>query len=110
LETLYFSGFEFHSSENRVIGATGSCVKLTALENQLLLYFSSNPYVLCTRIEIAEKLYGRHRPSDRAVDILVTRLRKKLSRLSSTQPIRTEYRRGYVFEGEVSARPEAEQC
>jgi DNA-binding response OmpR family regulator len=61
---------------------------------------------LCTRDAIAEALYGSQRPSsDRAVDVIVTRLRKKLATLAgpvAQRLIKTEFRRGYVFVAEVS--------
>jgi DNA-binding response OmpR family regulator len=62
--------------------------------------------MLCTRDAIAEALYGPHRPnSDRAVDVIVTRLRKKICMLggpAAQRLIKTEFRRGYVFVAEVS--------
>jgi len=60
---------------------------------------------------LAEVLYGSRRPtSDRAVDVIVTRLRKKIVTLGGPPAqglIKTEFRRGYVFVAEVSlgARP-----
>jgi DNA-binding response OmpR family regulator len=62
---------------------------------------------LCTREALSDVLYGPYRPnSDRAVDVIVTRLRKKIAALAGPQAqglIKTEFRRGYVFVAEVSA-------
>lgn len=62
---------------------------------------------MCTREALAEALYGPHRPnSDRAVDVIVTRLRKKMTTLggaAAQRLIKTEFRRGYVFVAQVSA-------
>jgi DNA-binding response OmpR family regulator len=64
---------------------------------------------LCTRDALAEALYGSHRPnSDRAVDVIVTRLRKKIASLggpAAQRLIKTEFRRGYMFVAEVSHGP-----
>ena len=65
------------------------------------------PGTVCSRAEIAEILYGANRPSsDRAIDVVVTRLRKKLATLRGPDAdnlIKTEFRLGYMFTGDVSA-------
>ena len=110
-QPVLFSGLTLHSHENRLTGADGSTVKLTTSENRVLMHFVSNPWTLCTRDALAEALYGaRHPTSDRAVDVIVTRLRKKIVTLGGPAAqglIKTEFRRGYVFGAEVSlgARP-----
>lgn len=115
-QPVLFSGLTLLPHENRLIGADGSSAKLTTSENRVLVHFVSNPWVLCTRDALAEALYGPRRPSsDRAVDVIVTRLRKKIGALggpAAQRLIKTEFRRGYVFVAEVSlgaplATPEA---
>jgi len=105
-QPVLFSGLTLHPHENRLIGADGSTAKLTTSENRVLVHFVSNPWVLCTRDALAEALYGPRRPSsDRAVDVIVTRLRKKIGALggpAAQRLIKTEFRRGYVFVAEVS--------
>ncbi len=111
-QSVCFSGLMLHPHENRLIGADGSTAKLTTSENRVLVHFVSNPWTLCTRDALAEALYGPRRPtSDRAVDVIVTRLRKKFAALGGPDAqrlIKTEFRRGYVFVAEVSlgAAPE----
>jgi DNA-binding response OmpR family regulator len=104
-ESVEVGGMMFRPYENR-LSANGSTVKLTTAENRLLCHLVSRPRTVCSREEIAEILYGRHRPtSDRAVDVLVTRLRKKLAGLSGAAAqnlIKTEFREGYMFVGAVS--------
>jgi DNA-binding response OmpR family regulator len=72
----------------------------------VLVHFVGNPWALCTREALAEALYGPHRlNSDRAVDVIVTRLRKKMTTLggaAAQRLIKTEFRRGYVFVAQVS--------
>jgi two-component system, OmpR family, response regulator len=105
-QPVYFSGLTLYPHENRLVGADGSSIKLTTSENRVLVHFVSNPWTLCSRDALAEALYGPHRPnSDRAVDVIVTRLRKKIGALggpAGQRLIKTEFRRGYVFVTEVS--------
>jgi two-component system OmpR family response regulator len=104
--TIFFSGLTFHPHENLLIGPDRATIKLTTSENRVLVYFVSNPWGLCTRESLAETLYGPHRPnSERAVDVIVTRLRKKMTSLggpAAQRLIKTEFRRGYVFVAQVS--------
>ncbi len=101
-----FSGMTLHPHENLLIGEDGARIKLTTSENRVLLHFVSNPWILCTRDALAGALYGPHRPnSDRAVDVIVTRLRKKMASLGGAAAqnlIKTEFRHGYMFVAEVS--------
>src|SRR5271170_5248686 len=106
MQPVLFSGLTLHPHENRLVAADGSTAKLTTSENRVLVHFVSNPWTLCTRDALAEALYGPRRPtSDRAVDVIVTRLRKKIASLGipgAQSLIKTEFRRGYVFVAEVS--------
>jgi two-component system OmpR family response regulator len=106
LQMVSFAGLVLYPHENLLVGDNGGSAKLTTSENRVLLHFVSNPWTLCTRNAIAEALYGSRRPSsDRAVDVIVTRLRKKIAVLAgpaAQRLIKTEFRRGYVFVAEVS--------
>jgi two-component system OmpR family response regulator len=108
-QRVCFSGLTLHPHENLLLGPDGATIKLTTSENRALVYFVSNPWTLCTRNALAEALYGPHRPnSDRAVDVIVTRLRKKIGTLggpAAQRLIKTEFRRGYVFVAEVTGGP-----
>lgn len=101
LQTVAFADLTFYPHENLLVAPTGVRAKLTTSENRVLLHFVTNPWTLCTRDAIAEALYGPHRPnSDRAVDVIVTRLRKKIAELAgpaAQRLIKTEFRRGYMF-------------
>jgi two-component system OmpR family response regulator len=105
-QPVFFAGLTLHPHENLLIGAAGLTIKLTTSENRVLVYFVSNPWTLCTREALSEALYGPHRPnSERAVDVIVTRLRKKITSLGGPDAqrlIKTEFRRGYVFGAQVS--------
>jgi two-component system, OmpR family, response regulator len=105
-EPICFAGLTLYPHQNLLIGQDGSTIKLTTSENRVLVHFVSNPLALCTRDALAEALYGPQRPnSDRAVDVIVTRLRKKIGSLGGSAAqglIKTEFRRGYVFVAEVT--------
>lgn len=105
-QPFFFSGLTLHPHQNLLVGADGTSIKLTTSENRVLVHFVNNALTLCTRDALAEALYGPHRPnSDRAVDVIVTRLRKKIGALGGTAAqglIKTEFRRGYVFVADVS--------
>lgn len=106
--TLSFSGLKFRPRQNVVIGRNGEQARLTTAENRLLSHLVSNPWEVQTRVELAEALYGRHRPAtDRAIDVVVNRLRKKLDAIGEPAQhlVKTEFRRGYRFVSDVSAEP-----
>jgi two-component system OmpR family response regulator len=100
-QAVAFSGITFIPHEDLLVGDDGSSAKLTTSESRVLTHFLANPWTVCRRDEIAGTLYGRHLPnSDRAVDVIVTRLRKKMGTLAGApgqRLIKTEFRRGYVF-------------
>jgi two-component system, OmpR family, response regulator len=104
-----FAGMTFHPHQNRLLGAQDKIARLTSSESRLLSHFTSNPWTLHSRAEVGEVLYGQHRPtSDRAIDVVVNRLRKKLVSLcgpSGQNLIKTEFRRGYMLVADVSAVP-----
>jgi two-component system OmpR family response regulator len=109
-EALAFAGMTFQPDKNMLIGPNGSRVKLTTSENDVLSHLLSNAWTVCSRTEIGEILYGRHRPmSDRAIDVIVARLRKKLGSLcgpSVENLMQAKFRRGYVLAADVSTVPQ----
>jgi two-component system, OmpR family, response regulator len=109
-QTIAFSGMTFIPHEDLLIGDDGAVAKLTTSESRVLIHFVANPWIVCRRDEIAGSIYGRHLPnSDRAVDVIVTRLRKKLATLAGATAqrlIKTEFRRGYVFVADASVGAE----
>lgn len=90
-------------------GKDGALVELTRTEGCLLAHFLSKPGTLCTRQEIGGLLYGPDYPiGDRALDIVVNRLRNKLLLLGGPAGwclIKTEFRRGYALTADVMALP-----
>ncbi|HEY1794710.1 MAG TPA: response regulator transcription factor [Stellaceae bacterium] len=104
--TIAFGGLRFRPQQNIVLGDHGERIRLTSAENRLLSHLAANPWQVQSRAALAEALYGRHRPAtDRAIDVVVNRLRKKLDPIgdSARDLIKTEFRRGYRFVSDVSA-------
>jgi two-component system OmpR family response regulator len=100
---LQFSGFAFHPHRRFLRSPSGLRVPLTGAETDLLLIFCQNPQQLLSRQELINLTRGDDFAiSSRSIDLLVSRLRRKLSvddRL--TDPIRTVRADGYVFQAEV---------
>lgn len=103
-----FAGIVFRADETLLLGAGAAAVKPTTSENDSLTLLVSRARTVCSREDIATVLYGRqHRPnSNRAIDIIVNRLRKKLlgaGGKSAEAVVKTEFRRGYVLVADVVA-------
>jgi DNA-binding response OmpR family regulator len=97
-ECITFSGVSFRPHQNLIVGPDGRKARLTTAEGLLLGHFVANPWEIQTRSELAEVLYGKHRPAtDRAIDVVVNRLRTKLRSIGEAAEhlIKTEFRRGY---------------
>jgi two-component system, OmpR family, response regulator len=97
---IEFSGITFRPHQNLILGSDGKAIHLTTAESLLLTHFVNYPWEIQTRAALAEALYGKHRPAtDRAIDVVVNRLRTKLRSLGEATEhlIKTEFRRGYRF-------------
>jgi DNA-binding response OmpR family regulator len=105
-QNFSFAQMSFYPGRNLLAGENGSRVDLTSSEGRLLAYLLSKPWSLCTRNEIGTLLYGSgHSVGDRAIDVVVNRLRKKLAKAGGSdakQVIKTEFRRGYSLVADVA--------
>ncbi|HTT78187.1 MAG TPA: winged helix-turn-helix domain-containing protein [Stellaceae bacterium] len=103
--TLSFAGISLQEYGSCLAGPNGNAAKLTTSEARVLAHLMSKPLIVCSRGEIGEMLYGRHRPnSERAIDIIINRLRKKLITVAGPDGqnlIKTEFRRGYTLAAEL---------
>src|SRR6516225_460746 len=108
-ENFCFAGMRLYPRRNLLTGENGTSADLTSSEGRLLTYFVSKPWGLCTRNEIGELLYGpEHTVGDRAIDVIVNRLRKKLALVGGDDAehlIKTEFRRGYLLVSDVARLP-----
>lgn len=83
--------------ERRQVQCAGSVVELTSTEYELLVLLASEPHKVFDRDQILNKLRGHEAElHTRAVDILVSRLRKKLEPLDCIKTLRNA---GYTFAG-----------
>lgn len=107
---LLFAGVIFRPDKHALSDLSGASVRLTTVEHDLLSHLLSRPWAICGRSEIAEILYGRHRPkSDRAIDVTVARLRKKLVSLrgpAAENLVQTKHRWGYMMAADVAPVPQ----
>jgi DNA-binding response OmpR family regulator len=109
-DNFRFAGVCFYPGRNLLIGPAGNNLDLTTSEARLLTHFVSRPWTLCTRSEIGELLYGpEHSVGDRAIDVVVNRLRKKLvlaGGIDAEQLIKTEFRHGYLLAADAAKLPD----
>ena len=93
---LAFDGIEI-DLERRQVLRMGSAVELTGTEFELLALLASEPQKVFSRDDILNRLRGHEAELyTRAVDILVSRLRKKLEPLDCIKTLRNA---GYAFCG-----------
>jgi len=94
---LRFEGLEI-DLDRRNVQRQGELVELTSTEFELLALLAATPHKVFSRDDILEKLRGRSAEDihSRAVDILVSRLRRKLEPLDCIHTLRNA---GYTFAG-----------
>ncbi len=94
---LRFDGLQI-DSRRREVQRAGQPVDLTSTEFELLLLLAREPQRVWTRDEILNRLRGQDALDlhTRAVDILVSRLRRKLEPLDCIKTLRNA---GYTFAG-----------
>lgn len=99
-----FSGWRFNLANNRLTSPDGEEHALSTAESELLKVFINNP----NRILQREKLMGTRdlAPTDRAIDVRISRLRRKLEPDADSQAfIKTVYGAGYLFLATVVWQP-----
>jgi two-component system, OmpR family, response regulator len=94
---LRFDGIEI-DLDRRSVMRQGQTIDLTSTEFELLALLAAAPRKVFSRDDILEKLRGRSAEDihSRAVDILVSRLRRKLEPLDCIHTLRNA---GYMFAG-----------
>ena len=96
---LRFDGWIVDLARRELLAPGGSVVDLSGAEYDLLLAFLEHPHRVLARNQILELSRGRLAdPNDRSVDVLVSRLRRKLEgEEGGTAMIKTVRGAGYVF-------------
>ena len=94
-----FDGLSFDTPKRQVLGRDGDIIKLTRAEFELLMVFAKHPNQVLNRDRLMNKVTHRSwDPSDRTIDVLVMRLRKKLERdYKSPLLFSTVHGEGYLF-------------
>jgi two-component system OmpR family response regulator len=101
---MKFSEFTFYPYRRLLRSVAGLRVPLTGAETDLLMVLCQNPRRVLSREELINLTRGKNFPiAERSVDLLISRLRRKLTggdRLED--PIRTVRADGYAFQLDVT--------
>ena len=99
----HFDGNVLNFPRRELRSATGAVIDLTGAEFDLLATFVGQPQRVISRerlIELSRTRLGD--ASDRSIDVLVSRLRRKLSADGKSAPITTVRGVGYMLNSEVA--------
>jgi DNA-binding response OmpR family regulator len=101
--TYEFEGWLIDPGARRLLDPAGQAVELTSGEFDLLLAFIEQPNTVLTRDHLMNRLHHRDAgPFDRAIDVQVGRLRRKIDRPGeATSRIRSVRGAGYLFSPKV---------
>lgn len=101
--SLYaFAGFTADPAAHRVTSADGLDAGLTAAEFELLVAFLERPGRMLSRSQLLEITQRRDAgPLDRSIDVLVSRLRRKLGETRDAPLLKTQRNGGYQFTARV---------
>jgi DNA-binding response OmpR family regulator len=101
-DIISFDGWQVSLARRELRSASGAIVDLTGAEFDLLLTFLSYPQRVLGRERLMELSRARiGDSSDRSIDVLVSRLRRKLQAGGCDAPIVTVRGVGYMFKSEV---------
>jgi two-component system OmpR family response regulator len=93
-----FFGFKLQPARRLVLDGLGKPLELTSSEFELLLILVRRPGRLLSRDQLIELTKRRANDSlDRSIDVLMSRLRKKLGDNEKNQIISTVRNGGYLF-------------
>jgi two-component system OmpR family response regulator len=103
-EQISFGRWALMVAERALVDADGNRVPLSTSEYRLLMVFLERPRIVLSREQLLDLVHGRSaEPFDRAMDTLVSRLRRKIEDdQRDPRLIKTVWGGGYMF----SARPE----
>ena len=91
-----FAGFRVDPGQRQVLAADGSEIELTGAEFDLLRVFLERPGRLLSRDQLLDLTQGRDRDTlDRSIDVLMSRLRRKLAERHEAPIFRTVRNGGY---------------
>lgn len=106
-QTFHFAGFTAYPATRRVLDAAGTEVPLTGAEFELLLAFLQRPGRLLTRDQLLDITQGRSAAAfDRSIDVLLSRVRRKLGDAGNFRIFKTLRNGGYQLTVAVEAMQE----
>lgn len=101
----HFDGWVVDFARREIRDPQSRPINLTAAEFSLLAVFLDHPQTVIARSRLMELAGVRDAPSsDRSIDVLVSRLRRKLSVSNKAAPIVTVRGAGYMFSAVVDRR------
>lgn len=105
-QRMTFSGWSLDPGRRELLSPDGAFVDLSGAEFDLLLAFVSSPQRVIGRERLLEMSRARlSDASDRSIDVLVSRLRRKLAVVGQSEPLlRTVRGVGYIFTAAVERR------
>ena len=104
-QLLAFSNWTLDPGRRELISPEGAVVDLSGAEFDLLLAFVSAPQRVIGRERLLEMSRTRLADaSDRSIDVLVSRLRRKLAAVQAEPLLRTVRGVGYIFTTAVERR------
>jgi len=102
-DMIHFEGWQVAMARRELRSPSGAIVDLTGAEFDLLSTFLGYPQRVLGRERLMELSRSRiGDSSDRSIDVLVSRLRRKLQAEGSESPIVTVRGVGYMFKAEVT--------
>lgn len=102
-----FAGFQADTATRSVMDAAGRPVDLTGAEFDLLRVLLDRPGRVLSRDQLLDLTQGREAdPLDRSIDVLVSRLRRKLGDAPPFHLVKTIRNGGYQFAATVEAEGE----
>ena len=101
--TYQFQGFVLDMLRRQLRAPNGTTILLTAGEFSLLVAFLEHPQRILSRDQLLELARGNQTEVfDRAVDVQISRLRRKLHACVEDEIIKTYRGAGYLFDARVS--------
>ena len=100
----YFAQWQLDTGRRELVGKDGVSISLSTAEFDLLRVFLDRPRRTLSRDQLLDLARGREAQAfDRAIDTLVSRLRRKLEEdPKNPELIKTVWGGGYLFSAEVS--------
>jgi two-component system OmpR family response regulator len=103
---LHFSGWRLDLDARHLIGTDEVVVPLSSGEFRLLRMLAENPNRVLSRDQLMDAISSRAAgPFDRTIDVMISRLRRRLGKDEENPLIRTVRSEGYMLVSSVVRRP-----